>query len=238
MTENSSRQDVLTFGWPAGKRQLQSTRAKQTPRPVSIGVDAGNSSGGYVFCWRRRRPRKSRLRMKRWIIIVLSILTVWVGVFAFLHWRQMPRPEEVKHKATPMWLSDSSRRILETSNHFVLLSLEPYSGQSGSDAAEKFHDFRVLGSVEIKDPVRKAELLRAFYKGIADSDGAVANCFNPRHGIRAVSGTNWIELVICFECYHMREFGTGSNDGATTTKTPGETFNRVLKEAGVPLTTN
>ena len=174
--------------------------------------------------------------MKRWIIILAGIVIAWVAAFAFLHWRQMPKPVDTDYKPNPIPLSESSRRILDTSEEFVLLSLQPDPGRLTTNTAEMFHDFPVLGRAEIRDRTRRAELLRALYKGIVDSDGAMAICFNPRHGIRAVTGTNWIELVICFQCYRMREYGTGQGDGATTTKSPNEVFNRALKSAGLPLT--
>ena len=172
------------------------------------------------------------------MIILVAVLATWVGVFAFLRQRQSPSRDDTSYKPTPKRLSDASRQILDTSEQFVLLSLEPvYPNQPSTDAPEKFHAYPVLGRVEIKDAKQKAELLGALYKGVADSDGAVAACFNPRHGIRAVNGTNWIELVICFECAYMQEYGSASGDGATTTKSPTETFNRTLKQAGLPITT-
>lgn len=138
----------------------------------------------------------------------------------------------------PKPLSPASRQILDTSEQFVLLSLEPvYPNQPSTETSEKFHNYPILGGTEIKDPKQKTELLDALYKGIAESDDAIAACFNPRHGIRAVSGTNWIELVICFECSYMQEYGSGSGDGASTTKSPTETFNRALRQAGLPITT-
>ena len=44
------------------------------------------------------------------------------------------------------------------------------------------------------------QLLDALYKGIADSDGNGAKCFDPRHGIRASVDGKTVDLVICFEC--------------------------------------
>ena len=176
--------------------------------------------------------------MKTWLIIIMAVLATSAGTFALLSWGQSSRDGAVAHTRTPKRLSDASRRILDESERFVLLSLDPVqSKEPSTEAAEKFHSYPVLGRVEIKDANQKHRLLRALYKGVEDSDGTVARCFNPRHGIRAVSGTNWIELVICFECSYMQEYGTGSRHGATTTGSPGETFNRVLKDAGVPITT-
>ena len=105
-----------------------------------------------------------------------------------------------------------------------------------ADKRERFHDYPVLGSLTITNPKQKSELLAALYKGVMDSDGSVASCFNPRHGFKATAGTNWIDLVICFECSYMEEYGSASGGGATTTKSPTEIFNRALREAAIPIT--
>src|SRR5437868_919741 len=92
----------------------------------------------------------------------------------------------------PRRLSDASHQILDTSEQLILFSLEPAPrSPSSADAREKSHEYPILGRAEIKEAKTKAELLAALYKGIEDSDGAVAACFNPRHGIRASAGTNW-----------------------------------------------
>jgi len=138
-------------------------------------------------------------------------------------------------------MSDSSRQLLDGSDQLILLSLEPVylsdAQAAVADKRERFHDYPVLGSLTITNPKQKNELLAALYKGVMDSDGSVASCFNPRHGIKATAGTNWLELVICFECSYMKEYGSASGGGATTTKSPTEIFNRALREAAIPITT-
>jgi hypothetical protein len=173
------------------------------------------------------------MAMKRY----LFIFAILAGAATALFWRPS-RSRQNNYNTVPKKLSDVSRHILDTSEQFFLLSLEPlYPNQPITQTREKFHDYPVLGRLEIKDPKQKGELLRSLYKGISDSDGNVPACYNPRHGIRAVSGTNWIDLVICFQCKYMQEYGTGSSAGANTTKSPAETFNRILKQAEVPITT-
>src|SRR5438034_1390843 len=108
-------------------------------------------------------------------------------------------------------LSKPSRQILDSSQDFVLLSINPNPPESPDDvdSKEKFHEYPILGRVEIKDPKQKSELLALLYKGVRKSRGGTPGCFEPRHGIRAVAGTNWIELVICFECTQIAEYGSG-----------------------------
>jgi hypothetical protein len=64
----------------------------------------------------------------------------------------------------------------------------------------------------------------------------VAGCFNPRHGIRAKSGDQVAELVICFECLSASTYLNGTaTKGFLLTASPQPAFNAALKEAKVPL---
>jgi len=174
--------------------------------------------------------------VKKWIIIVLALAGVWLVVFAILNHRQSPREFQPYRGQA---LSKTSRRILEMSDEFILLSIDPNPPQmpemTDLNSKEKFHDYPVLGSVQIKDPKQKGELLAALYKGVRKFHGGVPGCFEPRHGIRAVSGTNWVELVICFECDQVVEYGPAGEGWTLMDKSPRDTFNRALRDAGVPL---
>ena len=78
-------------------------------------------------------------------------------------------------------------------------------------------------------------LVAALKKGVEENDGTVANCFNPRHGIRATHEGNTVELVICFECLSMQAYLGAERSGALTTASPERTFDDVLRAAKVPL---
>jgi hypothetical protein len=179
--------------------------------------------------------------VKRWAFILSSLVLVWAALFVILRSHQPTDVDLSGYQPTPKRLSDASRHLLDSSDQFILLSLEPvYLSDpqlAVADKRERFHDYPVLGSLRITNATQKSELLAALYKGVMDSDGSVASCFDPRHGIKATTGTNWIDLVICFECSYMKEYGSAPGGGATTTKSPSKAFNRALREAGVPITT-
>ena len=64
--------------------------------------------------------------------------------------------------------------------------------------AEEFHQFPVLGKVEIADAAKRAEIMRAFKQGIERSDGSMAKCFWPRHGIRVTKDkiqSDYVDLL-------------------------------------------
>ena len=66
-----------------------------------------------------------------------------------------------------------------------------------------FHDYPILGSVELTNASECAELIRLLYRTIHEDDGMRAACFHPRHGIRAERGDRVADWVICFECLSM-----------------------------------
>ena len=81
----------------------------------------------------------------------------------------------------------------------------------------------------------KKAILAALRKGVADSDGMVAACFNPRHGIEATYEGKTVELVICFECLSISGWVDGERFSVLTTGGPAGEFNRMLEAKGVPL---
>ena len=132
--------------------------------------------------------------------------------------------------------SKEVRAVLENGEEFVLLSVNP-SPLEDNDARERFHGHRLLGKLEIKDPELRRKLLTALNAAVekGSRENAIANCFNPRHGIKAISGTNEVNLLICFECRQIHIF-RGKEDILTlVTDDPSKLFDRTLHEAGVPL---
>jgi len=127
------------------------------------------------------------------------------------------------------------RSVLDRAESVELLSLDPGDADPGADDKALFHGYRILGRTPLKEDTRRT-VLSALDKGIQESDGKVARCFNPRHGIRATREGKTVDLVICFECLSMRAYFEGRQTaGALTTRSPQPTFDRTLRAAGVPL---
>jgi len=123
--------------------------------------------------------------------------------------------------------------ILEQADHFELLSLDPRSQLTVVDG--DFHGFRLLGTAVIKDTETRQKLVSAFKNAIAEKPGAIAACFNPRHGIRVSKNRERADFGICFECRQVqvsygefqREFPINNSAEAL--------FNSVLRARGLPL---
>jgi hypothetical protein len=109
---------------------------------------------------------------------------------------------------------------------------EPRQGKKPTE--EVFHDYPVLGKVDIASPKDRTAILVAVKKGIANSDGEEMKCFWPRHGVRLTQGGKTIEYLICFECRQLNEFVDGRTYHKLTTRSPAAVLDEQLERGGVP----
>jgi hypothetical protein len=164
--------------------------------------------------------------MKRWCFMVRSLgfaLVLTLSVGALARAADNPIPEEF-------------RKALEKAEALDLYSLDPSATKGKEDA--DFHGWKVLGKTEVKKEAL-AKLVAAFEKGAAEQDQRVAaGCFHPRHGIRVTLDGKTYDFVICFECVGVMLFKDKeekSTKGFGVSRSPTETFNKVLKDANVKL---
>jgi hypothetical protein len=129
-----------------------------------------------------------------------------------------------------------ARTILEKAETFELLSLEPK--RLKEVPKDSFHGWKVLGKETIDIPEIRKKLVDALEKGVAENQdkGIVVKCFNPRHGIRVKHNGKAADFVICFECLQVKVYVDGGAEQTfLVSSSPAETFNKVLKDAGVAL---
>jgi hypothetical protein len=105
---------------------------------------------------------------------------------------------------------------------------------------EVLHQHQILGKVEVTDPERRREVVRAVRGDIrAGFTVTQAKCFNPRHVLRVVKGGRKIDVVICFECNNYELYDgeqlvtTGGTPAIAGSAEP--LLNKILTDAGVPL---
>lgn len=127
------------------------------------------------------------------------------------------------------------REAFEKATEFDLYSLDPDRQGKKSDKDTLFHDWKVLGKTTLKgDDAKKVRA--AIDKGRKDSDGSVAACFNPRHGVRIVQDKKTIDLVICYECHSATIYEGDKRIGSfLTARSPSPILNKVLTDAKIPL---
>jgi hypothetical protein len=110
------------------------------------------------------------------------------------------------------------------------------SPEDRARASELFHGFPVLGKSPIADARQRTRLLDALRDGVARSDGALAKCFWPRHGLRVVGeGGETVDFVICFQCLQLAEWRGEAASTIATTRGPQPVFDKALTDAGLPL---
>jgi hypothetical protein len=162
---------------------------------------------------------------RRWYWLGVGALVLVLGVsFCLVSWNTNRR---LSAAFTPEEL-----QILEKGERFTLYSLAPEVTQelkSGPD----FEGYRIMGQTQVTNVRTRADLLVALYGGIGK--GEVEACFMPRHGIRAVRGNKTVDLVICFECEQIEIYSEHGPPGATINDSPRPVFDRVLRQARVPL---
>jgi uncharacterized protein (TIGR03067 family) len=135
-------------------------------------------------------------------------------------------------KAAENKLPADAQKALESAKELELYSLDP-TPRKEKDPAD-FHGWKVLGKTAVKKDDAQA-VAAAVVKGVADSDGTAALCFNPRHGVRVAAGDATYDFV-CFECLQVQVYtGDKKLDGALTASSPQKALDKLLKDAGVPL---
>ncbi len=131
--------------------------------------------------------------------------------------------------------SKDLKALFEKAETLELFSLDPGADVKEPDVKKGFHGWRILGKTAIKDAKTRKKIVEALYKGLEQSDGTAALCFNPRHGLRATVDGKTADVVICFECLQMQFVLGEASMTETTTTTPEKVLNEVLTGAGVPL---
>lgn len=139
------------------------------------------------------------------------------------------RPEEI---------DEGLNRILSDAQDVEIFSLNPMRSQMEDPAVAAlphFHDYAILDSKRVDGRERARELLNLVYRGIHESDGTVAACFNPRHGIRVHSKDEHVDFVICYECLSMHIHRGEQQDSALTTEGPLAEINGFWVAEGLVL---
>ena len=99
---------------------------------------------------------------------------------------------------------------------------------------KNFHGYEILGSKVLKNPKHTVALMQYFYDSIGRNRGAVAGCFEPRHGFRIKQGDKTLDLVICFACASA-QVHTGDKRSSVLIQGDGKVFNGIAKKLGMKV---
>lgn len=115
--------------------------------------------------------------------------------------------------------------------------VKPDNPQDTDDtkSREVFHEFPVLGKLEITDHDQRIQIMKSLQSAMDRSDGTMAKCFWPRHGIRVVDKVQTVDYVICFECMQLEIHRDGKETRKAVVRDPQDEWNQILAKAGVKL---
>jgi hypothetical protein len=144
--------------------------------------------------------------------------------------------------ATDNRLPADAEAALRSARTMELFALDPTPLRLGVPQPEKgaFHDYPILGRASLTDAVQAKALGELVLRGIRESDGKVAACFNPRHGIRVEQNGKTLDVVICYECLSLSVHGDllGSADariGLLTAERVEPAVTAIFQGAGLTI---
>jgi hypothetical protein len=165
-------------------------------------------------------------------VVALLCLSVGLGAFAARGADAKSFADNIKRNQDQA--ADSIEKIPASTVKLYLLSLDP-----GDDIPDKkptrglFHEFGILGKVEITSVQEKTNLLAALARGVRDDRAAMASCFRPRHGLSIVDNSTTNDLVICFECGTVAQYGL-TRRGFAVSHSPQDLYDRFLARYRLP----
>ena len=123
--------------------------------------------------------------------------------------------------------------MIKDHDQVIFYTLEPGMKIKGKKV---FHGYSILGNKELKKFEHKKTILDYLNKSIEKSQGDVAACFEPRHGLRIVKGKKILDLVICFECASAKV--SSSKKSYILIDGKRDTFDKVAKALKMEITKN
>lgn len=179
--------------------------------------------------------------------------TIRLGILATLLWSagsaaddraatfaavEAKRAGEARAQQEP--LAREVEAMLGDDTKLTLYSVKPTSefdwmAQGKRNGVDIFRSHPVRGYAAITDKAEIRELLQALIKGMRDSDGAIASCFLPHHGLTIEHAGKKVDLLICFSCLFGESYGAYSANGFPISEKPLAVFNEALARHRLPL---
>jgi hypothetical protein len=109
----------------------------------------------------------------------------------------MAKPAEpVKENKLP----PEAEQALRAPGKVTLYSLEPWD--IPLPGAHALRNRRILGQIEL-DGERRATVIGEFKSAVANWDGMIAMCFDPRHALRVKAKAHTYDFLLCYECHQL-----------------------------------
>jgi hypothetical protein len=138
----------------------------------------------------------------------------------------------MKRETTP--LPRDIADVLLAADRVELLSLDP-NWRGKQTTPKNFHDYAVLGQVEITDRVKIERVAKAIIRA-GEEGGYPLEGFKPHHGIHAEHEKQARDLLISFECGQIQIYpGEALANFSPVSKSVEIVLDQLLVEAGVPI---
>ncbi len=118
-------------------------------------------------------------------------------------------PEATIDPATVAALGEMTAELIRAATRLTVYSIEPSLGPG-----EAFQGYPIRQKAVLEGAA--AASVRQRLLDPATWGGAQAKCFIPRHGVRVAHADAQVDLVICFECNHLRVQPAGAERGVRT----------------------
>jgi hypothetical protein len=100
----------------------------------------------------------------------------------------------------PNVIPDEALQVLSSPNKATFYSLEPW--ERPKPGSKNFHSYKILGKTDL-EPKAEQVVANAFQKAVADWDGRIAMCFDPRHALQISSGGHTYDFLLCYNCHQL-----------------------------------
>jgi len=94
------------------------------------------------------------------------------------------------------------------------------------------HGYQIVASAKVETPATRREITGFVGKALHWNRHTMGDCFNPRHGMRIVSGMRTIEFVLCLECHGVDVYVDRTRRAVFDLRSPKENpLERFLRDA-------
>ncbi len=136
------------------------------------------------------------------------------------------------HAESPNKLPEEATKILRVPQSAIFYSLEPW--EEAKPGEKTLHHFKILGQTNL-DPQKESSVAGAFEKAIADWDGMIAACFDPRHALRVTSEKHVYDFLLCYNCHQLYVYKDDKLLGSVGAAGSPKYLNGLLTAANVPI---
>lgn len=160
------------------------------------------------------------------LFLLITVSLVGWGIFVF---QRLTIPETTMAEIKRAFPADSYQIFLNSSK-LTLYALKP---ERQTEAAENFHGYQISGKTEIDTVQHQKDVKGALIRGMAGAKPA--DCFNPRHALRAIGDNGKIvDVAISFECGKFVVYSDGAqSEGGVKAEDLEAPFNQILQNAGI-----